>query len=106
MKKGFGGGMQNLMRQANQMQNKMKKVQEEFAGKEFSGTAGGDAVKVIVSGEYFIKSMEIKPEILEDAEMLAEVIQLATNDAIKTAKAEYQKEMDGITGGMGVPGLV
>lgn len=106
--KGFGGGgMQNLMKQANQMQNKMKKVQEDFAGQTFMGTAGGGAVEVVVTGEYFISTMTIKPEVMEggDTEMATEMIQLATNDAIKTAKAEYKKAMDSVTGGAGIPGM-
>jgi len=107
--KGFGaGGMQKLMQQANQMQSKMKKAQDEFAKKEFTGTAGGDAVTATVSGEYLISSLQINPEILKDgdAEMASEMVLLAVNDAIKTAKAEYKKEMDGITGGMGMPGMM
>ncbi len=107
--KGFGaGGMQKLMQQANQMQNKMKKAKEEFAKKEFSGTAGGDAVTATVNGDYLVTKLNVNPEILkdDDAEMASEMILLAVNDAIKTAKTEYQKEMDGITGGMGMPGLM
>jgi hypothetical protein len=106
--KGFGGGgMQNLMKQANQMQNKMKKIQEEFTTKNFSGSAGGGAVEVVVTGEYFISSISVKPEVMEggDTEMATEMIQLATNDAIKTAKAEYKKEMEAVTGGAGLPGM-
>lgn len=105
--KGFGGGMQNLMKQANQMQNKMKKIQEEFAQKTFTGSAGGGAVEVVVTGEYLISTMKINPDVLSsgDAEMATEMIQLATNDAIKTAKDEYKKAMDSVTGGMGMPGM-
>ena len=62
MKKGFGGGMQQLMKQANQMQNKMKKVQEELALKEFEGTAGGGAVKVMVNGKNEVKAVTIQPD--------------------------------------------
>lgn len=106
--KGFGGGgMQNLMRQANQMQNKMKKLQEEFSTKTFKGSAGGGAVEVEVSGEYLVTSMTVKPEVLEagDVDMATEMIQLATNDAIKTAKEDYKKTMDSVTGGMSLPGM-
>ncbi|MGH1467364.1 MAG: YbaB/EbfC family nucleoid-associated protein [Bdellovibrionales bacterium] len=106
--KGFGaGGMQNLMKQANQMQNKMKKVQEEFTSKTFTGSAGGGAVEVVVTGEYFISTMTVKPEVLEsgDAEMMTEMIQLATNDAIKVAKDAYKVEMEAVTGGAGIPGM-
>ena len=102
-----GGGMQNLMRQANQMQNKMKKVKEEFALKTFTGSAGGGAVEVIVNGEYMIDSMTIKPEVIESgSEMITEMVQLATNDAMKTVKEEYQKAMDQVTKGMSIPGMM
>lgn len=102
-----GGGMQNLMRQANQMQNKMKKVKEEFSAKTFTGSAGGGAVEVIVTGDYMIDSMTIKPEVIESgAEMITEMVQLASNDAIKVAKEEYQKAMDQVTKGMSIPGMM
>ena len=72
--KGFGGGggMQALMRQANQMQAKMKKTQEELAAREFTGTSGGDAVTAVVMGDHKVKSIEIKPEVMTagDREML------------------------------------
>lgn len=104
--KGFGGGMQNLMKQANQMQNRMKKAQEEFAAKTFTGSAGGGAVEVVVTGDYLIDKIEIKPEVVESgAEMVGEMVQLATNDAVKTAKEEYKKSMESITGGMNLPGM-
>ena len=105
--KGFGGGMQNLMKQANQMQNKMKKMQEEFSTQHFKGSAGGGAVEVTVSGEYYVAAMVIKPEVLEggDTEMATEMIQIATNDAIKNAKDEYKKAMDSVTGGASIPGM-
>ena len=54
-----GGGMQALMRQANQMQNKMKKLQEDFQAREFEGTSGGGAVKVVALGNYQLKSVEL-----------------------------------------------
>lgn len=105
--KGFGGGMQQMMRQANQMQNKMKKMQEELAEREFEGTAGGGAVTVKVNGNNLLSSITIDPEVLspEDAEMLQDMIQAATNDAISTAKKTSEEEMSKITGGFGLPGM-
>lgn len=104
--KGFGG-MANLMKQANQMQAKMKKAQEELASKEFSGTAGGGAVSVKVNGENKILNMTINPEVVKsgDVEMLQDLVMAAVNDAIKTAKDESAKEMSKITGGMNIPGM-
>ena len=78
--KGFGGGMQQLMRQANQMQNKMKKLQEELKEREFEGTAGGGGITVKVNGDSMLVAMEINPEVLggDDTEMLQDLIIAAT----------------------------
>lgn len=105
--KGFGGGMANLMKQANQMQLKMKKAQEELATKEFTGTSGGGAVTAKVNGENKILSLNINPEVLKtgDVEMLQDLVISAVNDAIKTAKDESSKEMSKITGGLNIPGM-
>jgi DNA-binding YbaB/EbfC family protein len=108
--KGFGGGMggmANLMKQANQMQIKMKKAQEEMATKEFTGTAGGGAVNVKVNGENKIMALTINPEVMKtgDVEMLQDLVIAAVNDANKTAKDETSKEMSKITGGMNIPGM-
>ena len=105
--RGLGGGMQGLMKQANQMQSKMKKFKEEFATKTFTGSAGGGAAQVVVTGEYMIASMIIKPEVFEsEAEMVTEMIQLAANDAIKMAKEEYQKAMNQLTKGISIPSMM
>lgn len=106
--KGFGmGGMANLMKQANQMQIKMKKAQEELATKEYTGTAGGGAVTAKVNGENKIISLTINPEVMKtgDVEMLQDLVTAAVNDANKIAKDESQKEMSKITGGMNIPGM-
>ena len=105
--KGFGGGMQQLMKQANQMQGKMKKVQEELALREYKGTSGGGAVKITVNGDYKVLSVVIQPDVVssDDIEMLQDLFITATNDAIKVAKETHEKEMSKITGGMAIPGL-
>lgn len=108
MKKGFGGGgMQQLLKQANQMQNKMKKMQEEMAEHEYEGTAGGGAVTVTVNGNYMLVKMDINEEAIspEDKDMLQDMIITATNDAIKTAKTTSEEAMSKITGGFGMPGM-
>lgn len=105
--KGFGGGgLQQLMRQANQMQMKMKKLQEELAQQFFEGSSGGGAVLVKVSGDNRVNSITIKPEVVTsgDVEMLQDLILTATNEALKTAKATSESEMQKITGGA-MPGL-
>lgn len=105
--KGFGGGMQQLMRQANQMQNKIKKLQEELATREFEGTAGGGAVKITVTGSQTLTQVTIDAELMKsgDHEMLQDLVLLATNEALKTAKDTSDKEMAKITGGMAGAGL-
>ena len=105
--KGFAGGMAQLMKQANQMQLKMKKVQEEIGQQTFDGTAGGGAVKVTVNGDHLLKSVVISQELLKsgDPEMLQDLIVMASNDAIKAAKEIMAKEMEKISGGMNIPGL-
>ena len=106
--KGFGaGGLQNIMRQANQMQMKMKKAQEELATQEFTGTSGGDAVTVTVSGAQKLISIKIKPDVMSagDVDMLQDLIVTAANQALTTAKETSEKEMSKITGGMGMPGM-
>jgi DNA-binding YbaB/EbfC family protein len=106
--KGFGaGGMAQLMKQANQMQLKMKKLQEELAQKDYEGSAGGGAVKVTVNGENQLKAIEIQDEVFKagDKEMLQDMFLAAANEALKIAKETSAKEMEKITGGMNIPGL-
>lgn len=105
--KGFGGGMQQLMRQANQMQNKMKKLQEELAEKEFEGSSGGGAVTVKATGAQVISAVTIDEEVIKagDVEMLQDLILTAANDALKVSKDTSEKEMSKITGGMPMPGM-
>lgn len=105
--KGMQGGMAQLMRQANQMQMKMKKAQEDLALRTFDGTAGGGAVTVTVTGSNVVKAVKINPDVISagDAEMLQDLILAATNDALKVAKEISSKEMEKITGGMNIPGF-
>lgn len=104
--KGFGGGLQQLMKQANQMQLKMKKVQEDLATQVFEGSSGGGAVMVKVTGDNRLNSVTIKPDVISsgDVEMLQDLIVTAANEALKAAKATSDQEMQKITGGM-MPGL-
>lgn len=105
--KGMMGGMAGLMKQANQMQMKMKKLQEELATREFNGTSGGGAVTAKVNGDNKVLAITINPEVLKsgDAEMLQDMVVSAVNDALKTAKDTSSQEMAKITGGLNIPGL-
>ena len=106
--KGFGGGgMQALMRQANQMQTRMKKAQEELALREFEATSGGGAVKLIMLGDYKVKSVEIQPDVFSsgDKDMLQDLIATAVNEAVRVVKTTTEQEMAKITGGFSMPGM-
>lgn len=106
--KGFGGGgMQALMRQANQMQTRMKKAQEELALREFDSTSGGDAVKIVMLGDYKIKAIDIQADVVSsnDKEMLQDLLMTAFNEAVRTVKTTTEAEMAKITGGFSVPGM-
>jgi DNA-binding YbaB/EbfC family protein len=102
---GGGGGMANIMRQANQMQNKMKALQEELAQREHEGSAGGGAVTVKFRGDQEIIAVQIKPEVLQggDVEMLQDLVMTAVNDGLRKAKDVNAKEMQAVTGGFGLP---
>lgn len=105
--KGRGNSMQSLIRQANQMQAKMKKLQDELAEKEYQGSSGGGAIQVTIKGENHIAALNISPEIFKegDAEMLQDMITTAINDALQTAKKDQEEEMAKVTGNMSIPGL-
>ncbi|MFZ4404153.1 MAG: YbaB/EbfC family nucleoid-associated protein [Pseudobdellovibrionaceae bacterium] len=105
--KGMPGGISGLMKQANQMQMRMKKTQEELAKKEYETSAGGGAVKIKINGDHQILSLVIDPEVIKsgDVEMLQDLVITACNDVIKTAKTESNREMEKLSGGLQIPGL-
>jgi DNA-binding protein, YbaB/EbfC family len=105
--KGLPGGMASLMKQANQMQMKMKKAQEDLAKAEYSASVGGGAVTVKVNGDHMITALTISADLMKsgDVEMLQDLVMTATNEAVKTARDTSAKEMEKITGGMNIPGL-
>jgi DNA-binding YbaB/EbfC family protein len=105
--KGRGHGMQALMRQAGQMQAKLKRIQEELAAKSYTASSGGDGVKVTVNGSYKVLKVEINPEVISagDKEMLEDLILTATNEALETAKKDSNQQMAQVTGGLNFPGL-
>lgn len=100
-------GMAGLMKQANQMQMKMKKLQEELATREFIGTSGGGVVAAKVTGENKVLSLTIDPEVMKagDVEMLQDLVMSAVNEALKVAKETSSQEMSKVTGGMSLPGF-
>ena len=99
--KGFGD-MGNIMKQAQQMQKKIGKIQEELNERVVDATAGGNMVKALVNGQKELLKIEIDPEVLdpEDVEMLEDLIVAAVNQAMKKAEELREKEMSKATGGM------
>ena len=108
--KGVGGGpgnMQSMIKQAQQMQEEMGKLQEELDVREYTVTAGGGAVTAVVDGKHIVKKLEIKPEVVdpEDVDMLADLVMAAVNEAIRQAVDTSEAEMSKITGGINMPGV-
>lgn len=104
--KGFGG-MQQFVRQAQQLQNKIKKLQEELSERTYEGSSGGGAITVTVKGENTLVSVAIQEDIFKsgDVEILQDLILTAANEALRKAKETNSAEMEKVTGGMNMPGL-
>ena len=100
-------GMGNLARMAQQMQAGIERVQAELATATVEGTAGGGAVRVVVTGKQEVVSVTIDPEVATagDVEILQDLIVAATNDALRKARALAERKLGAVTGGMRLPGL-
>ena len=94
------GNMQQMMRQAQQMQEKM---QQDIALIKVSATAGGGMVAVTMDGQKNLLSVKIDPEVAGDVEMLQDMILAACGEAVKQVEAQIQQKMGGMLGGMGLP---
>lgn len=101
-------GMGNMMKQAQKLQAKMAKMQEELAEKTIEGSAGGGMVKVVASGKQQIVSVRIEKEVVdpEDVDMLQDLVMAAANDALNKSQEMVSSEMSKLTGGMNIPGLM
>jgi DNA-binding YbaB/EbfC family protein len=97
------GQLAGLMKQAQQMQEKMKRAQEELNALELTGQAAGGMVKVTISGKYEMKRVQIDPSAMDDREMLEDLLVTAYSDAFKQAEAASQALMSGATAGMPMP---
>ena len=105
---GYGGSQANMMKQAQKMQQDFLKMQQELESSKFEFTAGGGAVKAVVSGTREFESITIDPEVVDpdDVEMLQDLILAAVNGALKAADDETGKAMNKLQGGLGgFPGL-
>ena len=93
-----------LMKQAQAMQDNMKKAQEEIARLEVEGQAGGGMVKVVMTGRHDVKRVTIDPALLaEDKDMLEDLVAAAINDAVRKVEAASQEKMAGLTAGLPMP---
>ena len=100
-------GMNDLVRQAQIMQSKMMKMQEELAAKTVEGSSGGGMVKVVVNGRQDILSVAIDPAVVDpdDVSMLQDLVLTAMNDGIRASREMAEHEMKGLTGGISLPGI-
>ena len=100
-------GMGNLMKQAQQMQAKMAKMQEEVGQRTVEAAAGGGMVKVVANGKQEILSIVMEPEVVDpdDIEMLQDLVLAAINQALRESQAMMTDEMSKLTGGLKIPGL-
>lgn len=102
------GGMGNLMKQAQQMQQKMMKMQEEMATKTVDASVGGGMVTVTANGRAEVLSVKIDPQAVDpdDVEMLEDLVLAGVNEALRKAQDMMASEMNKLTGGMKIPGLL
>jgi len=104
---GGPGNMNQMLKQAQKMQEDMATLQEDLEAREYTATSGGGMVEVTVDGKHNIKSLKINPDIVdpEDVEMLEDLVTVAVNEAISNAAKTAEEEMGAITGGLNIPGM-
>lgn len=102
---GMGGNMNNMIRQAQKMQQDMLKAQEELESKTYEAAAGGGVVSAAVSGRKELVSVTIDPEAVDpdDVEMLQDLIVAAVNEALRKANEDAASQMSKLTGGLNLP---
>ncbi len=100
----FKGGMGNIMKQAQQMQERMQKAQEELANIEVTGEAGAGMVKVTLTCNHNVRRVEIDPSLMDDdKEMLEDLVAAAFNDGVRRIQETSKEKMGSVTGGMQMP---
>jgi len=98
------GGLGNLMKQAQQMQEDLQKAQAEIANLEVTGESGGGMVRVTMTGRHDLRRVEIDDSLIgEDKEMLEDLIVAAVNDAVRRVESESQERMSKLTSGLNLP---
>lgn len=100
----FKGGMGNIMKQAQQMQERMQKTQEELANIEVTGESGAGLVKVTMTCNHNVRRVDIDPSLMEDdKEMIEDLVAAAINDAVRRIQETSKEKMGDVTGGMPLP---
>ncbi|AMO38838.1 nucleoid-associated protein [Thauera humireducens] len=97
------GGIAGLMKQAQQMQENMKKMQEQLASVEVEGQSGAGMVKVQMTCKYDVRRVSIDAAVMDDKEMLEDLVAAALNDAVRKVEATTQEKMSGFTSGLNLP---
>jgi DNA-binding YbaB/EbfC family protein len=97
----------SILRQAQQLQAKLAKAQEELSNITVEATSGGGAVKVVIDGHQKVHSVEISPEVVTaaDVELLQDLVMTAVNEAVAKSQELVSKRLSGLTGGLNIPGL-
>lgn len=100
--------IQKMMKQAQQMQAQMAKVQEELADETVEASAGGGTVKVVMTGDLQLRSIQIDPAAVDpdDVELLQDMVTAAVNEAMRAAQELASRKMQAVTGGLSIPGLM
>lgn len=100
------GGIGNILKQAQAMQENLRRAQEELAALEVTGQSGGGLVRVTMTGRHDVKRVELDPSLLkDDKEVLEDLIAAAVNDAVRKVEQAAREKMSGLSGGLGLPGL-
>jgi len=94
-----------FMRQAQQLQAKLEKAQEELEKATVEASSGGEAVTVVITGGQRVESVKISPEVVDDIEMLQDLVLTAMNEAVKKSKELAADRLGALTGGLKIPGL-
>lgn len=98
------GGLGNLMKQAQKMQENMQKMQAEVAQMEVEGQSGGGMVKIVMTGRHDVKRVSIDDSLIgDDKDMLEDLIAAAVNDAVRQVEKQSQEKMSSLTGGIDLP---
>ena len=105
---GFPGNIQGLVKQAQKVQDDIRKVTEAIEEMSFEGSSGGGMVKVVMSGKYRIIELFISPDVVKDGDvdLLQDMIKAAINEAVTMLDEKKRTELEKVTGGISIPGLM